>query len=193
MSATMARQGGWVQLEQSYMHLVLNMAKMAKGVFSWAAREETHFLSKKLCPEVWEEKMLGVEFPSHRDVKAAMERHPATVHENQTDGCFLCQNGTAQNPQARWRRKGPGAPWPDQLKHPAPEPTPCPPRMPPRPPGDDQRGHASESEGLPPRYAYIHTPLHSTQLFNLGVYAKDRERNEDFIPDLLTNEGTSTG
>ena len=34
MSATMARQGGWVQLEQSYMHLVLNMAKMAKGVFS---------------------------------------------------------------------------------------------------------------------------------------------------------------
>ena len=32
MSATMARQGGRVQLEQSNMRLALNMAKMAKGV-----------------------------------------------------------------------------------------------------------------------------------------------------------------
>jgi len=33
MSATMARQGGRVQLEQSDMHLALNMAKMAKEGF----------------------------------------------------------------------------------------------------------------------------------------------------------------
>jgi len=37
MSATMARQGGRVQLEQSDMRLALNMAKMAKGRFSCAA------------------------------------------------------------------------------------------------------------------------------------------------------------
>jgi len=41
MSATMARQGGWVQLEQSNMRLVLNMAKMAKGGILRAAIEET--------------------------------------------------------------------------------------------------------------------------------------------------------
>jgi hypothetical protein len=33
MSATMARQGGRVQLEQSDMRLALNMAKMAKEGF----------------------------------------------------------------------------------------------------------------------------------------------------------------
>jgi hypothetical protein len=32
MSATMARQGGRVQLEQSDMRLALNMAKMAKAI-----------------------------------------------------------------------------------------------------------------------------------------------------------------
>ena len=41
MSATMARQRGRVQLEQSGMCLAWNMAKMAKGGFSRAAVEET--------------------------------------------------------------------------------------------------------------------------------------------------------
>jgi len=46
MSTTMARQGGQVQLEQSNMHLALNMGKMAKGGFSHAAIEETQYLMK---------------------------------------------------------------------------------------------------------------------------------------------------
>jgi len=37
MSATMARQGGRVQLEQSDMCLAMDMAKMANGEFSRAA------------------------------------------------------------------------------------------------------------------------------------------------------------
>jgi len=41
MSAIMARQGGWVQLEQFDMRLALNLAKMAKGGFSRAAIGET--------------------------------------------------------------------------------------------------------------------------------------------------------
>jgi len=73
MSATMARQGGRLQLEQSDMHLALNMAKMAKGGFSRAAIEETQQLIKKPPAEVREEKKLGVEFPRHRMVKAAIE------------------------------------------------------------------------------------------------------------------------
>jgi len=40
MSATMARQGGRVQLEQSDLRLALNMAKMAKEGFLCDAKEE---------------------------------------------------------------------------------------------------------------------------------------------------------
>jgi len=46
MSATMARQGGWVQLEASNMRLALNMAKMAKGGISCAIIVETPYLMK---------------------------------------------------------------------------------------------------------------------------------------------------
>jgi len=46
MSATIARQGGRVQVEQSDMRLALNMAKMAKGGFSRDAIEETQQLIK---------------------------------------------------------------------------------------------------------------------------------------------------
>jgi hypothetical protein len=46
MSATMARQGGQVQLEQSNMRLPLNMAKMAKEGFSGATIEEMKYLIK---------------------------------------------------------------------------------------------------------------------------------------------------
>jgi hypothetical protein len=55
MSATMARQGGRVQLEQSDMRLALNMAKMAKEGFSRAAIKETKYLIKKPRAEVREE------------------------------------------------------------------------------------------------------------------------------------------
>ena len=72
MSATMARQGGRVQLEQSDMRLALNMAKMAKRGFSLAAIEVTQHLFKKPCAEVREEKKWGVEFAGHRKVKAAV-------------------------------------------------------------------------------------------------------------------------
>jgi len=52
MSATMARQGGRVQLEQSDMRLALNMAKMAKEGFSHAAIGETNYLIEKPSAEV---------------------------------------------------------------------------------------------------------------------------------------------
>ena len=79
MSAMMARQGGRVQLEQSDLRLALNMAKMAKGRFSCATVEETQYLIKKPHAEVREEKKRGVEFPGHKQVKAAIERHPAML------------------------------------------------------------------------------------------------------------------
>jgi len=112
MSATMARQGGRVQLEQSDMRLVLNMAKMAKEGFSRGAIAETQYLMKKSYPEFREEKKWGVEFPGHKKVKAAIQRHPAMLCQNQMSGCLPCQNGTAKNLQTRWTHKGTGAPPP---------------------------------------------------------------------------------
>jgi len=44
MSATMARQGARVQLEQSDIRLALNMAKMAKEDFSRTTIEESKYL-----------------------------------------------------------------------------------------------------------------------------------------------------
>jgi len=82
MSATMATQGGRVQLEQCDMHLALNMAKMAKWGFSRAAMAETELLIKKPPAEVREEKKPRVKSPGHKNVKAAMDRHPAMLREN---------------------------------------------------------------------------------------------------------------
>ena len=65
MSATMASQGGQVQLEQSDMHLALKMARMAKAGFWRAAVGETQYLIQKPHAKVREEKKRGVEFPGH--------------------------------------------------------------------------------------------------------------------------------
>jgi len=131
MSATMARQGGRVQLEQSDVCLGLNKAKMAKEGFSHAAIEETKYLIRKPHAEVREEKKWGVEFPAHKQVKAAIQRHPALLLQNQTAGCLACQNRTAENPQTRSRRKGTGATPPDRRRERAPKPTPPLPGTPP--------------------------------------------------------------
>jgi len=184
MSATMARQGGRVQLEQSDMRHALNMVKMAKGGFSRAALEETQQLIKKPRAEVREEKTQGVEFPGHKKVKATMERHPAMVYKNFTAGCLSYQNGTANNLQTRWRCKGTAEPPPEPA---APLPgTPFPPGTPSAPPEDTQGNESYEIEGMPSRCVYMHSPLPNTQFFNHNAFAKDSKRDKDFIPDLLS-------
>jgi len=178
----MAKQGGRVQVEQSDMCLALNMAK---GGFSRAAMQEMQQLIKKPRTKVREAKKRSVVFPEHNKVKAAIERHPAMVHENQLDGGLSCQNATAKIPQTRWRRKGTGAP--------LQQPVPPQPRTPPAQSDDSERTQSSQTEGVPPRYVYIHPPLLSAQFFNLNPYAKDYMCNKNFIPDLLTDKGPSTG
>jgi len=184
MSPTMARQGGRVQLEQSDMRLALNMAKMAKGGFLLAAIEETQQLIKKPCAEVREEKKWGVEFPGHKELKAAIERHPAMVDRNHTAGCLPCQNGTSKNPQTRWRRKVTGAP-PPQPAAPPPE-RPPPPGMARAPPGVTDGYESYEIEGMPSMCVYLHSPHPNTQFFNHNAYAKDSKRDKDCIPDILS-------
>jgi len=175
------------------MRLALNMVKIAKGWYVRAVKEGTQFSIKKPRAEVREEQKLEVEFPGHKHVKAAMERHPAMLGENQTDSCLSCQHGTALNPQTRWRRKGTAAPPTERLRQPTPEQTPHPPEMPPVRPGNTEAAQFSEIDGVSPGYVYIHAPLPSAQFFNLDAYAKDRKRDKDFNPGLLTDEWTSTG
>ena len=199
MSETMARQGGQVQLEQSDMSLTLNMAKIAKGGFSRSAIEETRYLIKRPHVEVWEEKMLGFEFPGHKKVKAVIERHPAMLPQNHTDGCLSCHNGTPKNPQTCWRRTGTGAPLPKWCRQPTPELTPQLTGMPPlpgmprAPPGNVARAQCSEIINLLAGYMYAHTCSPSPEFFTLDAYAQDSQHDTDFDPDMLTDDGTSTG
>jgi len=183
MSATMVRQGGRVQLEQSDMRLALNMAKMAKGGFLRAAIEEMQQPIRKPRAEV-EEKNRGVEFPAHEKVEAAIERHPSMVLKNHMDGCLPCQNRTAKNPQTCWRRKSTGAPPPEPA---APQHgTLPPPGIPPAPLGDTDGYESYEIVGMPFSFVYIHSPHPNTQCLKYNAYANDCNRDEDFIPYLLS-------
>ena len=158
----MARQGGRVQLEQSDMRLALNIAKMPKEGVSCATIEETKYLIEKQCAKVREEKKRGVEFPGHNKVKAAIQRHPALVRQNQMSGCLPCQNGTARNPQTLWRHKGTGAPPPDRRREQASEPTPPLPGTPPTPTGKTSRVQLSQIVNLPAGYPYSKAALPCT-------------------------------
>jgi len=188
MSATMAWQGGRIQLEQSDMLLALDMAKMGKEGFSHAAIEETKSLIKKPLAMVQDEKMRGVEFPGHKTVRAAIQRHPAMLRQNQTSGCLPCQNGTAKNLQTCWRRKGTGAPPPDRRRERTPKPTPPLPSTPPAPTGNTSGVQPSQIIILPAGYTYSHPALPCAEFFD----DEDIEHNTDFGSDMLTDEGYYT-
>jgi len=74
MSATMARQGDRVQLEESDMRFALNMAKMAQEGYLRPAIEEMQQLIKTPRPKFREEKKRGFIFPGHNKVKTGIER-----------------------------------------------------------------------------------------------------------------------
>jgi len=184
MSATMAGQGGRVQLEQSDMRLALNRAKMAKEGFLCTAIGETQQLIKNPRTDVREEMNRGVVVPGHNKVKVVIDRHQAMIYQNQTDACLPCRNYTAKNPQTPWRRKGTG--WPPAEPAAPPPAMPPSPATPPVPPSDTDGNDIQEIEGMPSSCVYIHCPHSNTQFFNHIAYAKDCKCNEDSIPDLLS-------
>jgi len=98
MSATMAWQGGWVQLELSDMGLALILGKMANGGILLATLEETQYLLKKPPAEVQQEKMQGGELPGHKKVKAVIKCHTAMLRQNRTTGFLSWQHCSPQNP-----------------------------------------------------------------------------------------------
>jgi len=193
MSATMATQGGRVQLEQSDMRLALNMAKMAIWFLLSATIKETQYLIKKPRADVREEKKLGVELPGHNKVKATRERHLAMFRQIFIARCLPCQNRTSKNLQSGWRRKPTSAPRPDWRRLRTPEPTPPPPRMPPVPIGNNSGTQCSQINNLLAGYVSSHTSHHCTVFCSLDASAQDSQHDTDFDPDMLTDEGSLTG
>jgi hypothetical protein len=57
MSATLARQEGQLQLEQSNRHLAMNTAKTAKRGFLHVAMEKMQYLINNLHTKVQQERM----------------------------------------------------------------------------------------------------------------------------------------
>jgi hypothetical protein len=171
MSATMARQAGHVQVEQSDMCLALNMSNKAKGGLLHAVMELMQYLITKSRTEVRDEKSWGVKFPEHTKVMAAIDRHVAMLCQNQMDGCLSCPNGCIMNPLIRWRHRGIGVPAPNQHTHLTPELTPPRPETPIlpgttfTPAGNNTGAQRSEIVNLPVGYVYSH-PSHSCANFS---------------------------
>jgi hypothetical protein len=182
----MARQGGRVQLELSDMRLVLNIAKMAKEGFSHAAIEERKYLMMNPHAEVREKTKRGVEFPGHKKVKAAIQREPAMLCQNQTSGCLPFQYDTAKYLRIFWRRNGTGAPPPIRRREPTPEPSPPLPGTPPATTGNTCKVQPSEIVNLPAGYSYFHRALPSGEFFGDD---EDAEHDTNFDPDMLTDKG----
>jgi hypothetical protein len=72
MSAMMARQGYWVQLEQSHMHLGMNKARIATGRFFHATIKEMQYMFNKPCTDVDDETNWAVELNGQTIVKVAI-------------------------------------------------------------------------------------------------------------------------
>jgi hypothetical protein len=168
------------------MRLVLNMAKMAKEGLSRAAIEETKYRIKKPRAEVREEKLQGVDFPWHKKVKAAIQRHPAMLRYNQTSGSLPCQNRTAYNLQTLWRLTGTGAPPPTRCRVQTGEPPPPPPGPPPASTGNTSGAQPSEIVNLPAGYTYSHKALPCAEFFEDD---EDSEHDTDFDLDMLPDDG----
>jgi len=179
------------------MRLALNMAKMVEGGFSRGAIKKTQYLIATPRTEIWEEKKQGVEFPGHKKVKSAIERHLAMLHQNHMPGCLPWQNGTARNPQTHWRCNGTGVPPPirrrQQTPEPTTEPTPHVPETTPAWTGTTSSAQFLEIINLPARYAHSHTSLPCAQAFTLHKSAPDSKHDTNFDSDMLPDDGISSG
>ena len=58
---------------------------------------------------------------------------------------------------------------------------------------NNSRDQHSQIVNLPVGYAHSHTSFPCAEFFTLDESAQDSQHNTDFDPDMLTDEGTSTG
>jgi len=135
--------------------------------------------------KVQDKMMWGVVHPKHNKVKAAMARHPRMVCENYIDSGLPWENSTATIPQTHLGCRGNGAP--SSRRVPTQSGTQ------PAAPDVTARTQCSEKDGVPPAYVYKCMPLHSVRFMNFDLSANNRMHDNDFMPDLLTDDGVSTG
>jgi len=67
------------------------------------------------------------------------------------------------------------------------------PEIAPDPPGNDSGAQHSQIVNLLAGYTYWHTSLPSAEFFTLDASAQDSQHDTDCDPEMLTDEGTSTG
>jgi len=193
MSATMARQGGRVQLEQCKVRLAMNIAKMAKGGIHGAAIEDMQYLFKKPRAKLRDVMKWVIEFPGEKMLKSAKERHLIMLLQNHTTGRLSWHNCTAMNSQTFCRRNGTGAPAPAQCRYLTPPPKPHLPRRPPAPTGKNSGSASSQIGNMPVGSVYSDNSPPRTKFFTLDAYAQESQQGTDFDPYMLTDKGTSTG
>jgi len=155
--------------------------------------EETQYRINIPRAEVREEKKWGVEIPVHKKVKPAIERHWAMLGQHPLARFFPCTNGTAKSTQTRRRHKGTCASPPDRYRQSTPEPTSPLSATPLAPTGNNSGAQCSQIVNLPAGYVYLHTSLPCAEFCLLDAYAHDSQHDTDFDPDMLTDEGISTG
>jgi hypothetical protein len=125
--------------------------------------------------------------------KAAIERNAAMLFQNKMPGCLICQKGTANHPLTRWICTGTGAPPPNHRRQKIPERMSPLPGTPPASTGSTSRAQCQNLVNLPDGYAYSHTSYPCAESTTLDTSAQDSMHNTDFYPDMLPDEGASTG
>jgi hypothetical protein len=128
----------------------------------------------------------AVEFPGHKKVNAAIQRHPVMLHQNHMSGCLPSQNASPNNPQTHWRRQRTGEPPPDRRGEWTPESTPPLFSTLPSPTSHTDRAQHSEIVNLPVGYTFSHTVFPCAALFNDD---EDTQHETDFDPAMLTDQG----
>ena len=126
-------------------------------------------------------------------MKAAVERHPAMLRQDHTAGCLPCENVTTTSPQIRWTHDDTGAPSPNRRRQPTQQRTPPLSGMPTAPTGITSEAQRSQIDNFPAGYVYSHTSHTCAEFLKVDAYAQDSQYDADFNPDMLTDEGISTG
>lgn len=107
--------------------------------------------------------------------------------------CYLHpQSGLVENLETWWRCRSMGTPPPDWSRQLTPQLTATLHGMPPVPSIDNEGSQASQVAGVSSGYVNIHNLNPKVQLSNLDANATDCKDDTDFIPDMMTNERTST-
>ena len=126
----------------------------------------TQCLANKPHTKFREVQNWSVEFAGNQRLKAAMERHPAMLHQNNMNRFLPRQQVTAKNHQSYWRCNSAGACLSNQHRLPAPEPLRFLHGMPTSPPAQ-----SSQINNLQHGYNDLPVPLPGAPCFNLDACA----------------------